>query len=495
MKAFNYKTVLGLAVGERSLTAAEIVLKERPQVTKIAELKYPPDVTPLDTDKFGALLNDFRKEQQFTAKVAVVGLAARWLVVKNKEVPPADASSAANLLRLQAEAEFSAELKDLIYDFAGNADATRATSVLLLATPKKYVTAAVECCEAAQLRPIAVTSSVLTLGEVTGRKTDSAAMVLVLSTQAAELTSHHGAGTSALRHLRAPEPRGAFVSELRRAISTMPAGEGKREIVLWDGAGVDAPELGRQIGLPVRVGDLPTLGVETASAGINGEGPRYASAVALALSGVSGGPAVDFLHSRLAPPAEKRIPHWVWYTSAAVVLLIVVSVIAFSRLRNLERELGTKQAKLAEEQPRIDAAEAFVSKVRFAAGWHGDNPRYLAAMREVTMAIPDDEQTFATSLILREVAKQSAPAGTSSKPVSDPGTLVGQLSGKTTEHSRVEQILDRMRHMPAFTEVKLGGADRVEPARSAVLNYVHVRAGQAAGRQTVETRWSDCDSV
>ena len=64
----------------------------------------------------GAALAEFLRQKQFTARHAVVGLPAKWLLVKTKEVPPADSKTASDLLRLQAEGDFSSELRDLVFE-------------------------------------------------------------------------------------------------------------------------------------------------------------------------------------------------------------------------------------------------------------------------------------------------------------------------------------------------------------------------------------------
>ena len=101
-------------------------------------------------------------------------------------------------------------------------------------------------------------------------------------------------------------------------------------------------------------------------------------------------------------------------------------------------------------------ATTFVSKVSFAQAWHGGDPRYLAAIRDITMAISDDSQTYATGLTLREVLTQATASNVAKPPESH--ALTGTLSGKTTGQDRVQALIDRMRQNKSF-EPKLGGTD------------------------------------
>ena len=66
---------------------------------RVAELVYPEGVSPTDAAPFGELLATFRKEQGFTARATVIGLPAKWIVVKQKEVPATDDKTLADLLR------------------------------------------------------------------------------------------------------------------------------------------------------------------------------------------------------------------------------------------------------------------------------------------------------------------------------------------------------------------------------------------------------------
>jgi hypothetical protein len=271
VKSVRHKTVLGLAIGERSLMAAEVAASDgRPIVRRVAELEYPPGVSPADAAQFSELLAAFRKEQGFTARMAVIGLPAKWIVVKQKEVPPTDAATLADLLRTGAEAEFSSELKDMAYDFVLSQESVAGKSVLLVGTPKKYIEAVEKACETSKLTPAAITSSALVLGEATGKSANPGALVLAVSAGGAELTARQNGSPSAIRYVRGPEQPAPFVSAVRRAVSTLPTGSGGREMVLWDQTGLDVSALGQQLGLKVRCGELASLGVDVAIPTLNG---------------------------------------------------------------------------------------------------------------------------------------------------------------------------------------------------------------------------------
>jgi Tfp pilus assembly protein PilN len=481
LKPSRQNKVIGLAIGETSLTAAEVVAGDRPASRLLAEFVYPAGVSITEPAALGAALGQFLKENDFTAKAAVVGIPARWLVVKPKDVPPADAKTVAELLRLQAEGEFSSELKDLVYDYAAGGDAHVARSVLLIATARKYVDAAVAICTAAKLNAIAVMPSAVALSAATGAVSKDA-LVLTISGAGAELTAQSKGVPSAIRHLNGPGQERSFVGELRRAVSALPSNGTAREMVVWDPAGMDAASLGTSLGFSVRSGDLPVLGVDISQAERNGDGRRYAAAVALGLAGIGEERLpIDFLHSRLAPPRAQRVPNWVIAAVVGGVVLIGSILLGYTDLQRQQAKLDQINAQLDSEKADIKDADLFVSKVSVAQAWHGGNPRYLACVKDLTNSIPEDMQTYATSLHINETARPPAAPGTPASRVVEVRTLTGQLLGKTGDQQQVQAIMDRMKRIPAFVDVKNGGSQETGRSRevSFSINFVYQPAKSA----------------
>jgi hypothetical protein len=480
LKSIKQKKVLGLSLGEKSLLAAEVMAGPRPQVLHVAEMVYPEGISANEPAQLAPLLAAFLAEHGFAARQVIVGIPARWIVVKPKEVPPTDEATLIQLLRLQAEAEFSTELKDLVYDFAADTRQGAAKSVMLMATPKKYVDAAMALCDGAKLKALAVMPSALALGEATGDAMNKEVLVLAVGPGGSELSAHRGGSSGAIRHLRPPTPPGPFLNELRRAVSTLPATAPDREMILW-GSGMDASALGEQLGFQVRSGDLPSLGVDSAQNGSNGDGRKYAPAVALAMVGIlDRAPTVDFLHSRLAPPKEQRFGKWAqWaaYAGGAVVLIVIIAWIYSSYQQS---QLDKLNATLNAEKDDIATAKDFVGMVSTAQQWHGTDARYLAAMRNLTQAIPDDGQTYATSLTITEITRSSVVASGSGK-TAEIGALSCQFFGKTSDQQHARLLVDRISATQGFSDVNLGGTQDAgrgsETSFSITFNYSPVKTG------------------
>jgi hypothetical protein len=473
LKSTRYKKILGLAVGERSLFAAEVSAGARPQIRKLAELVYPPGISPQQPRELGQVLATFLRDQGVSAGAAIVGIPVKWLLVKCKEVPPVDGTTLSDMLRLQAESEFSSELKDLVFEYVQGPVGAGGKSVLLLATQRKHLDWVSELCEAAKLKTVGVIPAALALGQSTvGVASEKETMVLAVGQGGSELTTQSGGQSSSIKHLRACEPRAPFVSELRRAVSTMPASAAGRELVMWDGTDLDAHALSEQLGLSVRRGDLPSLGVDASLAGSNGQGHKFASAVAVALWGLAGRSDVDFLHSRLAPPKERRVPRWAVLAAAAAIITIGGGIYAYHDLQVQQTEAEKLQARLDGMKSEITAALGFVSKVSVAQAWHAGQPQYLACLRDLTDAIPEDGQTYASSLSLAEVTHPSSGSSSPSSAAAvaketESRKLIGHLDGKTSDQQRAQwlSILDLLKSNPAFSDVTLGSTSNLTRER------------------------------
>jgi hypothetical protein len=466
----THKKLLGLALGEKSLTVAEVIAGEKPQLRKVAEWVYPEGKSLQTPVELGTALVAFLKAEGFGSHHVIVGVPVKWLLVKSKEVPVVPTDTLESMLRLQAETEFSSELKDLVFDYTAGIKTGASQTVLLLATPRSHLDRVNQLCAAAGLTAAAVTSSALALGITTGTRVKRPVLVLSSTDGASELTSQDGEASGAIRHMRSIEPMAPFVSELRRTVSTFAAAEGEREIVLWGAEPAEADALGKQLGWTVRAGKLPALGVDDSTVKTNGDGQKYAAAVALAVSAMSeAGTAVDFLHSRLAPPPPKRIERWMVVAAIAVVAIIVGSIYAYQYQQTQQQALDQLNAQVDAQKQPADNAKVFVDKVSLAKNWHAGDPRYLACLRDMTEAVPDDGGMYATSLSMKEIM----PMGNTATPDPDVGKIQCQLDGKARDAGRPGELSDLLKNNKAFSSVSLTGTNYIprERATSFTINF------------------------
>jgi hypothetical protein len=500
VKALRYNKVLGLAIGEHSLLVAEIHGGEHPEVRHTAEFVYPQGAGPDQPEAMGLALGKFLKDDGFTANVAIAGLPARWILVSSKEAPVTDELTRNDMLRLQAEVEFSSEITDLVYDFVDNRNPEVAQPILLVATARKYVTALEKACEVARIKLAAIMPSAVALGEATARTGRENAMVLAVAATGSELTAQRGVVPAAVRHLRYNAQQSSFLSELRRLVSTLPTTGTDRELVLWDGSGLDGPALSQQLGFPVRTGDIASLGVTASSNGngqVNVNG--YAAAIALALAGTGAvgpsGPPVDFLHSRLAPPKVVRIPRWT-YSAAATVVVVIFAMVSLNQTQQADlAALQAQQHSLSLLDPQTMRAKADVKTITMARLWYNHDPRYLACLADLTKTVEagvDDGLTYVTSIHLQEPPPPPTRAVKNAPPPLPARSLLIKLAGRTSDLQRAQQLVDALRKLPTVINLDFksgnstGGPGITAPAdttgAAATATGGFGRGGRGGGR-------------
>jgi len=140
IKRTKHSKMLGIAVGDKSMLVAEVIVSGgKYQAVRTGQYVYAEGQGLSVPETLGQGLNQFLKANGFATRRAVFGMPAKWVLTKPKEVPAADEATIASSLRLQAEGDFSPELKDLVFDYVGQGSRSEARSVLLLATPRKNI--------------------------------------------------------------------------------------------------------------------------------------------------------------------------------------------------------------------------------------------------------------------------------------------------------------------------------------------------------------------
>jgi hypothetical protein len=513
LTVFPTNTFLGIAVGERTLKLAELgpsaAARGRWEVRRAAEFELPaaPGAAAAapseDPAGVAAALGRFLKDNGFTAGRAVVGVPARWVVSRDRELPPSAPEQAADALRLQAERLFSAEPRELVFDYAGNPSADGPRNVLLVGMPRRQLERVVGWLREAGVRVLAVTPTTLALAASSsppGSPVDG--LLLNLSRGEVEVSSSDGGVPRLLRHLpvrgsdlaSANGTRGsgmaALAGEIKRVVSLAPRGpgggdgavegvQGPRAVVLWDGVGLDAreeAELARHAGVEIKAQpDLSTMGVTVALAA-PGAAARPAAdaasmgpAVALALAAAGRASlAVDFLHSKLTPRKARRVGRrGAWAVSVVGVLAALGLALAWD-LSSSRSAVDAMRAKLAEIGPNVVVAEQTADRVESAAGWFDARPPALECLRELTLAFPDGgERVYVTSFSFR----------------GDSGR--GQIGGRSSDQRHVLALLDRMKANTRFADVKLldirhAGGESREHSFSLSFAFADA-AGPAAG--------------
>lgn len=443
------KKVLGILLGDRAAVVAEVAgAGKAAQVLRIAEFIYPKGMALDQAEALGSALREFLNAGGFSSRRAVFGTPAKWLVLKPHTLPPADEATAQSLLALHAETHSPPELGAIAFDYAGRADAHVASSVLLMGLPRKCLDRVLALAQSARLKPIAITPGVAALAAATARQVESP-LVLSLGAHGAELAAQEGSQTCYVRHLGASTAVSALSIELRRAAATLPNGwgishgnsrpqvGGSRSLVLWDDVGLDSAaieSLESSLSMPVVRGQLSTLSASGAALSATRSG---AAAVALALPAVRGQrPVVDFLHPRVAPPKPKRVSTRVYWTSVAAASVVLCAAVAWADLARLHYQIDNANSDIKKLEPRLKIAEPFVNSMRFADGFVETRPRHLACLRDVTVALPPDGQTYLSGFHLQTNMK-------------------GEISGRANDNPSVVALKDKLHATKRFTNLNV----------------------------------------
>jgi hypothetical protein len=431
-----------MALSQKSILIAEVGGKAGAwSVQHLAEFVFPEGVSLEQPAELGQALKQFMRGEKFSTRETVIGLSAKRLVTRRKEVPPAAPVMAASMLRLQAEGEFSSEPDALVMDFAGETSATTTTTVLLMAVTRENVDQCSAMTKAAGLKLTGLTVTAAALGQATSRGPEgSDGVVVSLAPGGAELVVQHGGATTQVRHLNvgdatAADSLGVLAGEIRRTVAALPRNGSPLTLAVWSSTD-SAPTgslLEQRLNMPVTTPDLRMIASGgSAEGGIN----RFAPAVAVALAELDGDRLpVDFLHSRLAPPPPASVKKkWVWGIgiAAAVLVMLGAEIYGFSKTK---ADVARDEAQLA--SMKKDLADATTARDRLDAArrWAPGKPVIIACMRDLTKLFPDEGSIWVTGLYLHP-------------------NLSGELLGKASNTQQVLNFTDRLNNNPSFKGAK-----------------------------------------
>jgi len=450
----RHRKILGIALEDGAALVAEVsVSNGHSRLLRAAEYRFPDGASLADPVSIGRGMRPWLRENGFSAKRAVVGIPAKWVLSREETVPPADAPTAAGILRTQVERHFSLDLCDLAMDCAGQVSSRETSTVLVVATTRKRLAQINELARAAGIGVLAVSSSVMTLASASAQSADPSCLLYVRESYG-ELTVQTDGRFRSVRHLFWANPQGdgtdsaalplrALATELRRSASllNLSGGSGAGRVFLWNASSraldaAAATESGLLGHNPVTCG-LSGLGLTGTPPVEQNAANRFSAAAALALAGSRRRLLpVDFLHSRLTVRTEHRISKRILWPAGLCLAALAALFVFFLDWRGTERELAEMKARLAAMQPEIDEARGLIETVSYARPWYGTNPRFLDCLRQLTQVFPEEGTIWVGSIALRAESQ-------------------GLLSGKAMDQRAVLDVVDKMNASTSFSDVKL----------------------------------------
>jgi hypothetical protein len=442
--------ILGLAIDDAGVVATEIhVQSGRTEVRRSGELLWGQELTADSAALLGHRLRHFLREQGFSARRAVVGLAAKWVLTKEVEAPAASPDVLAGMLSIQAERAFSLNADDLVFDYCERTGASEKGPILLLAARRQVVHQIQDLAAAAGLQVQAMTISALACSQALSQ--DGAGRYgLYARPTYCEFWAQSEGHPRFIKHVPVGKNGTAegyadlLASTVERLVllSPMPGQVPPHRITAYDACGqsdelIDG--LGKRLAPRIAVSNGRTALVSQ-GLGLHDrpEEARALAAAAVALTGVgTQRPPVDFLNPRIGGKkvtSHRRLLVWGIGAAAACLVGILVLIVLWQGYR---RDLAAANTWLKENGNQIAAAQGTVDRDQFSSSWYSRTPRFLECLKELTTAFPEEPSIWAKSLALNEN-----------------GT--GSLVGKTTSEAGFHGVLDRMNQNAAvFSDVRM----------------------------------------
>ncbi len=442
--------ILGLAIDDCGVVAMELCLRAgRTEIGGSGELLWEKEFTPDNVTELGQRLRRFLREGGFTARRAVVGLAAKWVLAKEIEAPPAGSDALAGILGIQAERAFSLNSGELIFDYCGRTSTSKASQVLLLAARRQTVDQIRELADAAGLQIESMTVSALACSQALSETGPACRYGLYTRPNYCEFWGRSEGGPRFIRHVPMAV-NGSSTSYADLLTSTLPRlillssrqdQAPPHQVAAYDACGLSNEAFDR---LNERLG--PQITVHNGRAGLLPGGlalsdrpheTRSIAAAAVALTATRADRVpIDFLNPRIGAKrtaSHKRLVGWAAFVGVAC-LIGLAAVVADWHGDRRDIAVYTQQLELMSED--IAAAREVVERVSYAGTWASREPRFLDCLKELTLAFPDEPSVWATSLALNEN-----------------GT--GSLVGKATNETSFYEVLDRIKENPVFSQVKM----------------------------------------
>lgn len=420
---------LGLAFSNRAIHLAEVQSSgDAMSVLRTLELPLAENELQKDAAAVGKKLAQALKEKQFSARDAIAGIPAQWLMVKEKNLPPAAPDVLAGMLRIQAERDFSFDPEALALDYVSGSSGEQGQAVVLAATLRERVNAIAGIAVAAGLKLQAITPTAMALSYVSGAKSG-----LYLGANGVELIADIN-GVRVPRHVATPacwDDAASLPGELRRLAVFQPALFTASEWTLWDDCGLDGAKiqsLGNEAGMTLRPSRaLKGVTVPPASAG----------AIALVLARLDSATLpLDFMHSRLAVKAPSKLTRRnTWGLIAAGVLVLVGGFMVYD-WRSLAADVSDLRTQRDSMKESVAASKAFIDRVSATKTWYEKRPNYLECMRTITLCFPEEGKVWTSNLTMREDMK-------------------GILTGRAVDEKSVLDVLDKMKASKSLAEVKM----------------------------------------
>ncbi|HNS31490.1 MAG TPA: hypothetical protein PKN36_00745 [bacterium] len=439
----NRKTCLGIVADSSSFIIAELYVKGKYRILRhTAEWAIPEGIE--DAEAMGLELKNFLRVQGITASTAAAGIPARWVLSREKKIPPVDKQGLSSLLTLEAEKDFSLPADELVMDYIkSSGGSSDGGSVFMAAASKSRIQFVSAVAKKAGLRVNAVLPLSMALVDFSAGR--GSCGILYLGKEVAEFMFCSGGRPVVLRHLASPvygdkafspESFVPLAKEIEKVLLLLPEAvrqEETVEIMVWDDLCLDRNGqklLSEALPLPARFAETPVL-----KAGVSGRGFSAPSAIAELAGGARAIP-VNFIQSRMAVARRFKWQAIVVRAAAVLALVMLAATWALIDLNRKENEVSRLREQSTLIEPAARTAESMLKYDEAMQSWRGSRMPFLECLRNLTLSFPVQGKIWVTSIAVREDMK-------------------GLVSGKASEGKAVIDFLSALKENGSFSDVSL----------------------------------------
>jgi len=339
---------------------------------------------------------------QLPGKVTtLVGVGRDNVQIKLLSLPPAPADELPDLVRFQAEREFTALGSDAALDFIPlSGDEVTPHQVLALALSPAGMTEALEVCQALGVEPDRIPAracapaALATRGGASG--SGKVALIVNPLAEEADLTVQADDKIVLVRTVRLPDPtqadarQRALVGEIRRTLAAVRQQLADRQVEKVIICGADSPMISSgalrgELGLPVEILDpatqapsgLSTKGLSAESLG------RFSAVLGMALAEADRRPPiVDFANVRRRTEARRFNRVHALATAVAAAAVLWFGFYFWRQISEPKRELADLQNRIRDLQTQSDKYKDVTAQAAAINRWLATDVNWLDELEQ-----------------------------------------------------------------------------------------------------------------
>jgi hypothetical protein len=398
------------------------------------------DPAGLSGKQIGTRLAAAMGEKPGTKVTTLVGVGRDNVQMKLLTLPPAPTDELPEMVRFQAEREFTALGSDAALDFIPlSGDATTANQVLALALNSAGIAEAREVCDAIGVEPDRIPVRGCAASALVNRagliNADTVALTVNPLFEEADLVVQVGETVLLLRTVRLPDPsqpearQRALLGEIRRtmaAVRQLSADRQVGQVIICGGEGVagKGEALSKDLDIPVSTFDpLANAPNGLTNKGLSAETlERFSAVLGMALNEADRRPPViDFANVRRRREARRFTRTHGLAAAAAALIALWFGAHMWQQYSTPGRELADLQQRIKEVQAQADMYKKVTAQAEAVDRWQTTNVNWLDELNEFAHRVrpqplaakdfPVANDAVITSLTLQRPPGQAAVGG------------------------------------------------------------------------------------